>query len=120
MTCRYLKENKLVAIPFDKGIGVCLMTVDTYNNKLKDIISLPQFEKVLPKRKNEKHPLLKEEERVVDILENLRDTNQISETLFDKLKPPRLYGFAKVHKENTPLPLFCRCQARHTTKLGNK
>ena len=41
MTCRYLKENKLVAIPFDKVIGVCLMTVDTYNNKLKDIINLP-------------------------------------------------------------------------------
>ena len=108
MTCRYLKENKLAAIPFDEGIGVCLLTVDTYNNKLKDVINLSQFEKVLPKRKNEKHPLLKEEERLVDILENLRDTNQISETLFDKLKPmgskpPRLYGLAKAHKENTPL-----------------
>ena len=131
MTCRYPKENKLVAIPFDKGIGVCLMTVDTYNNKLKDIISLPQFEKVLPKRKNEKHLLLKEEERVVDILENLRNTNQISEMLFDKLKPmgskpPRLYALVKVHnkkkkkKKTLRCALFCRCRARHTTKLGNK
>ena len=96
----------MVAIPFDKGIGICLITVNTYSNKLKDIINLPQFEKVLPKRKNEKHPLLKKEERVVDILENLRDTNQISETLLDNLKPmgskpPQLYGQWAAHPHLT-------------------
>lgn len=49
MTRHYLKENSLVAIPFDKGIGICLMDVETYNNKLSDIVNLPQFEKVPPK-----------------------------------------------------------------------
>ena len=106
-------------------IGVCLMTVDTYYNKLKDIMNLPQFEKVLPKRKNEKHPLSKEEERVFDILENLRDTNQISETLFDKLKPmgskpPRLYGLAKVHKENTPLRPVLSMPGSSYYKIGKQ
>ena len=101
------------------------MTVDTYNNKLKDIISLPQFEKVLPKWKNEKHPLLKGEEQVVDILENFRDTNQISETLFDKLKPigskpPRLYGLAKVHKENTPLRPVLSMPGSSYYKIGKQ
>ena len=49
-----------MAIPFDKGIGICVMGKKAYHSKLDQIISLPQFEKVLPKRKNEMHPVLKE------------------------------------------------------------
>ena len=101
------------------------MMVDTYSSKLKDIINLPQFNKVQPKRKNGKHPLLKEEERVVDILENLRDTNQISETLLDQLKPmgskpPRLYGLAKVHKENTLLRPVLSMPGSSYYKIGKQ
>lgn len=59
-------------------------------------------------RKNEKHPVLKEEEKIVHMLKELKDQNKITEKLFDKLKPtgsqpPRLYGLAKVHKPSTPL-----------------
>jgi len=81
MTKRYLKENQLIAVPFDKGIGFCIMSIESYNNKLYDIIQLPQFVKVLPKRKNEKHPILKEEERIVKILKQLKEGNKISEAL---------------------------------------
>ena len=108
MTRKYLKENELLAVPFDKGIGICIMKVEKYNDKLNAILSLPQFQKILPKRKNEKDPTLKEEERVVSMLKKLKDQKKISESLFKKLKPigsqpARLYGLAKVHKTDTPL-----------------
>ena len=108
LTKKYLKEKKLLAIPFDKGIGICIMTIDKYNEKLRDIIDLPQFEKVLPKRKNEKHPVLKEEERIQSVLKNLKNSGKITEALYDRIKPvgsqpARLYGLAKIHKANVPL-----------------
>ena len=34
---------------------------------------LPQFEKVQPKRKNEKHAILKEEERIITALKKLKE-----------------------------------------------
>ena len=41
MTNRYLKDNYLLAIPFDKGVGICVMKKETYHSKLDQIISLP-------------------------------------------------------------------------------
>ena len=52
LTRQYLKENSLFVIPFDKGIGICIMTLNDYNDKLKKITNLPQFKKVESKRKN--------------------------------------------------------------------
>ena len=51
---------------------------------------------------------MKEEERVLNILSDLHTNNQISNELFEDIspigsQPPRLYGLAKVHKNNTPL-----------------
>lgn len=51
---------------------------------------------------------MKEEDRVVTLLRKLKDQSKISDSLFDNLKTtdsqaPRLYGLAKVHKENVPL-----------------
>ena len=108
MTKRYLKERDLLAVPFDKGIGICLMKVEDYKKKMSDIINLPQLEKVLPKRKNEKHTIFKEEERISESLKLLRDNDKIDEQLYLQLKPrgsqpAKLYGLAKVHKHNTPV-----------------
>jgi len=108
MTKKYLKENNLLAIPFDKGIGICIMKKEMYESKLDAIINLPQFEEVVSTRKNAKHPVVKEEERVVTTLQRLRDNESISEELYGKLKPlgsqpARLYGLAKVHKNATPV-----------------
>ncbi|XP_066916931.1 uncharacterized protein [Clytia hemisphaerica] len=107
LTKRYLKENELVAIPFDKGVGICLMKRQVYNQKLENIINLPQFQKVVPKRKNEKNAILKEEERILAMLKSLKNENKISESLFLKMKPigsqpARLYGLAKIHKPDVP------------------
>ena len=80
------------------------MSIENYSSKLKDIIQLPQFEKVQPKRNNEKHPVLKEE---VASLKKLKESNKISESIYNSLKPtgsqpPRLYG-------------QCQCQAQPIT-----
>ena len=47
------------------------------------IISLPQFKKITPKRKNEKHPVLKEEERIEKSLREMRERGDISDELID-------------------------------------
>ena len=108
LTREFLKKNELIAVPFDKGIGYCVMPVMSYQNKLMPILNLDQFEKVEKTRNNAKNPIMKEEERVIETLKQLRKDDKISENLFNKLKPigsqpPRLYGLAKVHKDNTPL-----------------
>ena len=107
MTKKYLKDNDLVAVPFDKGVGICLMKQETYKQKLDEILQLPQFEKVVKSRKNAKHPVLKEEERITNVLQTLLKDDKIDQSLFFKMKPKgsqpaRLYGLAKVHKNNIP------------------
>ena len=37
-TKKYLKDNDLLAIPFDKGIGICIMKKEAYHQKLDKII----------------------------------------------------------------------------------
>ena len=86
LTRRYLKENNLLAVPFDKGVGICLMKKETYHTKMNKIINLPQFEKVTTTRKNAKHPVIKEEERVTKILKARRHSNKISEDMYEKLR----------------------------------
>ena len=108
MTKRYLKEHQLLAIPFDKGVGICIMRKETYHEKMEAIINLPQFQKYEGCRKNAKHPILKEEERITKTLKSLLNKGQIDETLYEQLRPrgsqpARLYGLAKVHKNNVPV-----------------
>ena len=50
MTRKYLKQNGLRVVPFDKGTGICLMRVETYKDKMLDILNCGQFEKVEKKR----------------------------------------------------------------------
>ena len=81
-----LKEHELLAIPFDKGTGICLMKSTTYRNKIAEILQLRQFEKIQITRKNAKNMRVKEEERINDILQELLDTHEIDETLFEDMK----------------------------------
>ncbi|XP_057310730.1 uncharacterized protein LOC130648656 [Hydractinia symbiolongicarpus] len=125
MTKKYLKLNNLIAVPFDKGIGICVMKVESYNNKMNDIIGLPQFNKLTSKRKNEKNPVFKEEERITSVLKELKVKGKISEQLYDKLKPigsqpPRIYGLAKVHKNNTPMRPVLSMPGSPYYKLANQ
>ncbi len=108
LTKKYLKDNNLLAVPFDKGIGICVMKKEAYHSKLDAILQLPQFKKVITTRKNAKHIVLKEEERVAESLKKMKQDGRIGEELFQKLKPvgsqpARLYGLAKVHKKDVPV-----------------
>ena len=55
LTKKYLKDNNLLAIPFDKGVGICIMSKEQYETKLDAIINLPQFEEVVVTQKNGEH-----------------------------------------------------------------
>ena len=70
LTKKYLKQNDLLAIPFDKGVGICVMKKSAYHEKMDKIIQLPQFEKYEKPKKNAVHPVLKEEEQVKRRREN--------------------------------------------------
>ena len=82
MTKKYLKDNNLLAVPFDKGVGICLMSKDSYNKKMDKLIKLPQFQKLEKGRSNAKNPILKEEERVINTLKDLKKKGKIDEKLF--------------------------------------
>ena len=107
----YLKEYDLLAIPFDKGTAVCLMKYSAYENKLRDILKLKQFQKMEIPRKNAKEFCLKEEERISTVLEELNEHGKSDEQFLKSIKSvggqlSRLYGLAKVHKENKPVGPF--------------
>ena len=108
LTKKYLKDNSLLAVTFDIGVGICVMSKETYWEKMDKIISLPQFEKHRKTRKNEVHPVFKEEERIINTLKDLLDKVEIDGTLYDRIRPrgsqpPRMYGLAKVHKQDVPV-----------------
>ena len=108
MTLKYLKTNDLVAVPFDKGVGICLMKRQDYEQKLDKIINLPQFLKLEKPRSNAVPFIMKEEEDIIELLEDLLAKQEISQKAFDMMKPvgskpPRLYGLAKVHKKDIPV-----------------
>ena len=108
LTNRYLKENNLLAIPFEKGVGICLMKKETYQAKMLEILNLEQFEKLEKPRINSIDFTRKEEERINGTLQDLLDREQISNELHKRLlskgaQPARLYGTAKVHKTAIPL-----------------
>ena len=82
-----LKENDLVAVRFDKGTGICLMKRKTDEQKIGQIIELPKFEKYTSDRKNTMHPVLKEEQRITNILKGLLKSGTISKRLYESLRP---------------------------------
>ena len=108
MTQRYLKQNDLLGVPFDEGVGICLMKRDTYQRKMDDILKLDQFEKLVYPRKNSIEWTRKEEERINKTLKELHTQGEIGDELLTKIlskggQPSRLYGLAKAHKRVIPL-----------------
>ena len=102
---KYLKSNGLVAVPYDKGVGFCVISTDTYENKLSDTLDSNQFSK---SKGTSDAIVLKIERDINKELLAMRKKDEISESLYTKMRstggqPARLYGLAKVHKVNTPL-----------------
>ena len=40
---KYLKDNGLLAVPFDRGVGFCVMKMETYEKKLKNLKQAEHF-----------------------------------------------------------------------------
>jgi len=125
LTKQYLKEHDLLAVPFDKGIGICVMKTTDYHAKLNSILQLPQFKKTSPARKNAKQPVLKEEHRIMEILKKMKLEGKINESLYEKIRPvgsqpPSLYGLAKVHKNNIPVRPVLSMPGSVYHKIGNQ
>ena len=101
----YLKANDLLAVPFDKGCGFCVMKKSTYREKLDEVLNSDQFQKI-EVAKDE--IVIKNEKQINNSLQNLMKQGKISDKIYQGLRstgsqPARLYGLAKVHKKDTPL-----------------
>ena len=102
---KYLKSNGLVAVPYDKGVGFCVMRNDTYENKLSYTLDSNQCSK---SKGTSDAIVLKIERDINKKLLAMRKKDEIRESLYTRMRstggqPARLYGLTKVHKVNTPL-----------------
>ena len=116
-TRKYLKENGLLAVPFDKRVGSCVMKKETYVKKLKDLLQAEQFSE----RKNVTGSvIIKIKKDINKQLLAMKKMDENSEVLYTRLRstgaqPARLYGLAKVYKQGTPLrPSFLYLVAHMT------
>ena len=100
-----LKDNGLLAVPFDKGVGRCVMKKETYEKKLKDLLQAEQFKE---KKNLTDSVIIKIEKDISKELLAMEKKDEISEPLYIRWRstgaqPPRLYGLAKVRKQGTLL-----------------
>ena len=101
----YLKANDLLAVPFDKGCGFCVMKKSSYREKLGELLNSDQFQKI-DGPKDEL--VIKNEKQVNNSLQQLMKQGEISDKIYQRLRstgsqPARFYGVAKVYKKDTPL-----------------
>ena len=102
----YLKNNQLVALPFDKGVGFCVMKKHTYYEKLTKLTESKQFERYDKMDDSVVHKF--EKKNLSKKLLAMNRRNEITDGLYARLRSTvsqsaRLYGLAKVQKKDTPL-----------------
>ena len=97
---KYLKSNVLVALPYDKGVGFCVMRKDTYENKLSVTLDSNQFSK---SKETSDAIVLKIERDIKKELLAMRKKDEISESLYTRMRstggrPPGFMGWRKCIK----------------------
>ena len=80
---KYLKSNGLVAVPYDKGVGFCVMRKDTYENKFLDTLDSNQFSK---SKGTSDAIVLKIERDINKELLAMRKENEINESLYTMMR----------------------------------
>ena len=103
-TAKRLKTKGVLAVPYDKGTGFCLMKSESYHQKLDKILDGPQFKKI----EANADFIIKEETKFCRRLLDLKKGGFISKEFYETVRPvgsqpARLYGLAKVHKSNVPV-----------------
>ena len=101
-----LSKNKNAIIQkSDKGNSVVLIDKIIYTSDIKKLLdNSGQFEKCRIDLNKELNFILNCKKKVIDILKEIKNTSQINEDLYNKLRkvdnqPGVLYGLAKVHKK---------------------
>ena len=97
----YLKANDLLAVPFDKGCGFCVIKKSTYREKLDHVLNLDQFQKI---NESKDEIVIKNEKQINKSLQQLMKEGKISDKTYQRLRstgsqPARFYGLANVHKK---------------------
>ena len=72
-TKTYLTKSKIKAVPFDKGVGYCVMKDETYITKLTDILDNREFERA--PSTGEKHPAIHVKQEI-NQTKTSKDNNQ--------------------------------------------
>ena len=116
----YLKANDLLAVPFDKGCGFCVMKESTYREKLDEVLNSDQFQKIDGAKDQ---LVIKNEKQINNSLEQLMKQGKIGDKIYQRLRstgsqPASLYGLAKVHKKDTPLRPVISIPGRSYAKLN--
>ena len=99
-TRKYLKSNGLVAVPYDKAVGFCVMRKETYEKKLSETLDSNQFSK---SKGISDANVLKIERYINKELLAMRKKDEISENLYTKMRstggsPPGFMGWRKCIK----------------------
>ena len=82
-TRKYLKDNGLLAVPFDKGVGFCLMRKQTYGTKLESLLQSAQFVK---KDATTEEVILKTEKELNKEYLAMNKKDEISDQLYSKMR----------------------------------
>ena len=82
-TRKYLKNNGLLAVPFDKGVGFCLMRKQTYGTKLESLLQSAQFVK---KDATTEEVILKTEKELNKEYLAMNKKDEISDQLYSKMR----------------------------------
>ena len=100
-----MKDQKLLAVPFDKGWDFCVLKQTTYSDKLNEILGSSQFET----RNGKSDDLtVRTQKPINSSLHKLMKQENVSEKIYHRLRttgsqPATLYGLAEVHKIGTLL-----------------
>ena len=79
---KHLKSNGLVAVPYDKGLGFCVMRKDNYENR-SDTFDSNHFSK---SKGTSKAIVLKIERDINKELLAMRKKDEINENLYTKMR----------------------------------
>ena len=82
-TRKYLKGNELLAVPFHKGVGFCIMRKQTYESKLESLLQSAQFVK---KDATTDEVILKMEKELNKELLAMNKRDEISDQLYSEMR----------------------------------
>ena len=82
-TRTYLKDNGLLAVPFDKGFGFCIMRKQKCESKLESLLQSAQFVK---KNATTDEVILKIEKEFNEELLAMNKRDEISGQLYSKMR----------------------------------